>query len=280
MRRRKKQDYAQFFQFLKRIFKEKFPNSDDFSPRIVQTDYEAAAILALINEFPGIQFELCSFHMVKSFKEKLISIYGGKFDEIPELKMVWRYLRAVPYMNWSSSSLLVDEFLKLIANTLPNDDRKMILPKYLKNTYFNRNGSFKHFSYLNWDHYTNIMNGVFCTTTNASESVNAAYNKFCRNGFRSTNIVAENIRDFKLKMIDKRGLIEHHGEIKMNKVRNKVLDRQAKIKTCLDSISFMDLQSEIDGLPQLMNDIGVAFPSDFTLEQIPSDFMYLNTIFD
>ena len=186
----------------------------------------------------------------------------------------------VPCMNWSSSSLLVDEFLKLIANTLPNDDRKMILPQYLKNTYFNRNGNFKHFSYLNWDHYTNIMNGVFCTTTNASESVNAAYNKFCRNGFRSTNIVAENIRDFKLKMIDKRGLIEHHGEIKMNKVRNKVLDRQAKIKTCLDSISFMDLQSEIDGLPQLMNDIGVAFPSDFTLEQIPSDFMYLNTIFD
>ena len=88
MRRRKKQDYAQFFQFLKRIFKEKFPNSDDFSPRIVQTDYEAAAILALINEFPGIQFELCSFHMVKSFKEKLISIYGGKFDEIPELKIM------------------------------------------------------------------------------------------------------------------------------------------------------------------------------------------------
>ena len=68
--------------------------------------------------------------------------------------------------------------------------------------------------------------------------------------------------------------------MKMNKVRNKVLDRQAKIKTCLDSISFMDLQSEIDGLPQLMNDIGLAFPSDFTLEQIPSDFMYLNTIFD
>ena len=52
------------------------------------------------------------------------------------------------------------------------------------------------------------------------------------------------------------------------------------LKICLDSISFMDLQSEIDGLPQLMNDIGVAFPSDFTLEQIPSDFMYLNTIFD
>ena len=93
------------------------------------------------------------------------------------------------------------------------------------------------------------MNGVFFKTTNASESVNSAYNKFCRHGIRSTNIVAENIGDFKLKLLNKRELIEHHVEIKMNKVRNEVLDRQAQIKTCLDSISFMDLQSEIDGLP-------------------------------
>ena len=77
--------------------------------------------------------------MTKSFREKLREIYGGKFDEIQEVKIAWRYLRAVPYMNWSSSSLLVDEFLKLMAETLPNDDQKFILTKYLKNTYFNRN---------------------------------------------------------------------------------------------------------------------------------------------
>ena len=108
----------------------------------------------------------------------------------------------------------------------------------------------------------------------------SAYNKFCRHGFRSTNIVAENIRNFKIKMIEKRGLIAHHGEIKMGKVRAKTLDRQAKIKQCLQSISFMDIESEIAALPQLLNDIGVANPSEFTLDQIPSDFMYLSKIFD
>ena len=66
----------------------------------------------------------------------------------------------------------------------------------------------------------------------------------------------------------------------MNKVRTKTLDRQAKIKQCLESISFMDIESEIAGLPQLLNDIGLANPSDFTLEQIPSDFLYLAKIFD
>ena len=280
MRRRTKHAYRTFFQFLKKIFKNEFPESDDFCPRICKTDYESAAILALADEFPGIEFELCSFHMTKSFREKIREIYGGKFDEIEEVKIVWRYLRAAPYMNWCSSSLLVDAFLELISNTLPNDDRKFILTKYLKNTYFNRNGNFKHFSYLNWNHYTNILNGEFCTTTNASESINSAYNKFCRHGFRSTNIVAENIRNFKLKMIKKRGLIAHYGEIKMGKVRAKTLDRQAKIKQCLQSISFMDIESEIAALPQLLNDIGVANPSEFTLDQIPSDFMYLSKIFD
>ena len=62
--------------------------------------------------------------------------------------------------------------------------------------------------------------------------------------------------------------------------RAKTLDRQAKIKQCLQSISFMDIESEIAALPQLLNDIGVANPSEFTLDQIPSDFMYLSKIFD
>ena len=55
---------------------------------------------------------------------------------------------------------------------------------------------------------------------------------------------------------------------------------QAKIKQCLQSISFMVIESEIAALPQLLNDIGVANPSEFTLDQIPSDFMYLSKIFD
>ena len=54
-------------------------------------------------------------------------------------------------------------------------------------------------------------------------------------------------------------------------------------KTWTDCPSWRDkdeyIQSEINGLPKLMNDIGVADPSEFTLEQIPSDFLYLDSIF-
>ena len=52
-------------------------------------------------------------------------------------------------------------------------------------------------------------------------------------------------------MLDKRGLIAHYGEIKMRKVRPETLERQAKIEKYCDTISFMNIQSEIDGLPKL-----------------------------
>ena len=42
----------------------------------------------------------------------------------------------------------------------------------------------------------------------------------------------------------------------------------------------MDIQAEIAGLPQLMKDLGTANPSEFTLNQIPEDFMYLQKIFE
>ena len=126
-------DYKTFFQFLKRIFKEKFPDAGEFAPQLFRTDFEAAAIMAIADEFPGAIFKLCTFHLTKSFREKLISLYGGNFQKNKKVAEVWRFLRAVPYLNWSSSSYLIDAFLLLIKQTLPNDDRKSKLCQYLKN---------------------------------------------------------------------------------------------------------------------------------------------------
>ena len=54
-----------------------------------------------------------------------------------------------------------------------------------------------------------------------------------------------------------------------------------KIASEVTKADLLDLKnSEIAALPQLLNDIGVANPSEFTLDQIPSDFMYLSKIFD
>ena len=92
---------------------------------------------------------------------------------------------------------------------------------YDKNTYFDRNGQFRHFSYLQWDYFNDIISDDFNTTTNCSESINSAYNRHCKSGFRSANIIASNIFDFKYNMLAKRGLIRRYGETKMNKVKPK-----------------------------------------------------------
>ena len=218
MKRRRKIDYKKFFQFLKRIFKEKFPDAGEFAPQEFRTDFEAAAIMAIADEFPNAIFKLCTFHLTKSFREKLISLYGGKFQKNKKVAVVWRFLRAVPYLNWSSSSRLIDAFLSLIEQSLPKDDRKSKLVEYLRNTYFDRNGQFRHFSYLQWDYFNDINNGDFNTTTNCSESINSAYNRHCKSGFRSANIIASNIFDFKYNMLAKGGLIRRYGPTKMNKM--------------------------------------------------------------
>ena len=68
------------------------------------------------------------------------------------------------------------------------------------------------------------------------------------------NIVAKNLHEFKTKMIQKRGLIECYGESKMNKARRSVLERQAEIKRTCRAMSALNIEAEIEMLPQLLHD--------------------------
>ena len=65
----------------------------------------------------------------------------------------------------------------------------------------------------------------------------------------------------------------------MNKVKRFVLERQAEIKRTCRAISPMNIEAEIEMLPQLLNDLGTANTSRFVLDSIPDDFLYLNEIF-
>ena len=44
--------------------------------------------------------------------------------------------------------------------------------------------------------------------------------------------------------------------------------------------SCMDLETEIASLPQILQDLGFANTSEFTLESMPQDFLYLNDLFE
>ena len=66
----------------------------------------------------------------------------------------------------------------------------------------------------------------------------------------------------------------------MSKIRSKTLHRQAQIRKIIRAISHMTLEEEIAALPQLLTDLGFANTSEFTLEQIPDDYLYLCDIFE
>ena len=249
-----------------------------FCPKIAKTDFEAAAIVALLNVFPTITLKLCSFHLVKSFRHKLRCIYGAGFLKNKKVAKAFCFLRAVPYMRWSTNNLM-DDFFELLGQTLPADHRNKKFVDYVRNTYFDCNGRFKHFCYLNFDYFYDICSGVFCTTTNSSEAINASYNRFCKTGFRSTNIVATQIRSFKKISLEKRGLIERFGDKKMNKMKLKTATRQKEITRICNSITCLTIAQEKALLPRLLTDLGNANTSQDLLDSVPADFLFLNEIF-
>ena len=45
-------------------------------------------------------------------------------------------------------------------------------------------------------------------------------------------------------------------------------------------ISHMDIETEIACMPQLLQDLGLANTSEFTLNTIPDDYAYLTELFE
>ena len=152
-------------------------------------------------------------------------------------------------MNWSSSTILQDEFFEILENTLPDDNRKFEVTRYLKETYFDRNGQWSLFSYLNWNHFDSILNGEFDTTTNSSESILwwwIQINYYCLSKYKR----------IQEKILAKRGLIKQFGEKKMSKMKPKTLKRQAEIRRIVRAISHMDIETEIAFMPQFFYRLG------------------------
>ena len=65
----------------------------------------------------------------------------------------------------------------------------------------------------------------------------------------------------------------------MNKMKAKTLQRQAEISKTCRAISHMSIDKQINDLTELLTCLGNANTSEFVLDNIPKDFLYLNDIF-
>ena len=62
------------YKFLKKSFKE-FPDDDEFCPKVMQTDFQAAAILGIRDEFPNLIIEKILDHfMAQNFYKNYFNL--------------------------------------------------------------------------------------------------------------------------------------------------------------------------------------------------------------
>ena len=76
------------------------------------------------------------------------------------------------------------------------------------------------------------------------------------------------------------GMIQKFGDKKMNLMRQKTIHRQQEITKICKTISSLTVEKKLTMLPELVSDLGTANTSYFILKQIPSDFLFLNDIFE
>ena len=82
------------------------------------------------------------------------------------------------------------------------------------------------------------------------------------------------------KNASKKGINQTIWRKKNVKNETKTLKRQAEIRRIVRAISHMDIETEIACMPQLLQDLGFANTSEFTLNTIPDDYAYLTELFE
>ena len=65
----------------------------------------------------------------------------------------------------------------------------------------------------------------------------------------------------------------------MNKMKLKTLTRQAEISKTCRAISHLTVDAQIADFSEFLTCLGNANTSEFVLDRIPNDYLYLNDIF-
>ena len=91
MKNRLSSTYDELFKFLTDKFYEKFGR--ELFPNTFRLDCEAAVLKSLKNNFPLTKIKLCSVHVQRNWRKKMIKTFGQNFEKNPLLKTAWRLLR-------------------------------------------------------------------------------------------------------------------------------------------------------------------------------------------
>ena len=164
---------------------------------------EKAIIAAFRAKFPDIKIFICSFHIIKGVRKKLIEIYGRKFFKNPAVAQWWKTVRVFFYAPYVTNPDLIDVIVKYI------DSVKQIVPKVNSKTNKFREYMKKQFFHSNFagpssfNHFEAILKGYADTTNNVNESLNHSLNSEIPYGRQNLGQIARILYTTKFNAIER-----------------------------------------------------------------------------
>ena len=96
MKNRLSSTYDELFKFLKDKFFEKFGR--ELYPKNFHLDCEGAVLKSIKTTFPNTVIRLCTVHIQRNWRKKMVKTFGKLFEKNLHLKTAWRLLRGTFFL--------------------------------------------------------------------------------------------------------------------------------------------------------------------------------------
>ena len=210
----KTEHYDQVFKTIIKISTQDLKTTDGppvvISPLFVHADAEAAIRQAVAINFPHAEFRLCLFHLLQSWRRRLLENKGIKVklqpgpDFCPKWREFWLILAGSPNTNVlipqvsNKIIFLLKNFVQFLKfDNLAQKAAVMDFLSYLEKNYFCVNARYPSHE---WEQFSGIRGNNLNRTNNISEATNSALNRFFPKKV-SFNVSIDRIYKFKLERI-------------------------------------------------------------------------------
>ena len=241
--------YLEFFSFIADFFQTKYKRPLKI-PRII-SDAESAILRPLRQVFPDINVKLCKVHVLRSWRRKMIEIFGQiPFLHDKNLKTFWLLLRGCFFIPAIFLDKMTDFFKLEFRPRLNNSKTKFdTFLTYLEKNYFSPNAKFPPSM---WSYHAQVSDfSDMETSTNSIERINLKLKRACPTGQISFHRACKILFEFKVEYLAQ--LIHKMDNFNFNLKRPKQIQNETCIKNLVQEFTNLSLecQSDIETLVNL-----------------------------
>ena len=234
--------YLEFFSFIADFFQTRFKRPLKI-PRII-SDAESAILRPLRQVFPDISVKLCKVHVLRSWRRKMIEIFGQiPFLQDKNLKNFWLLLRGCFFIPAIFLEKITDFFIHEIRPLLKNSKTKFDdFLAYLKKNYVLPSAKFPPSM---WSYHAQVSDfSDMETSTNSIERINLKLKRACPTGQISFHRACKILFEFKVEFLSQ--LTHKFDNFQFNLKRPKQIENETCVKNIVQEFTDLPLQCQSD----------------------------------